>query len=127
PQSMKFSFLLLVMLLASGFVFGQSINLAPNPGFELGTRSWVNRTATIDQSVRHSGKASLKYVNNDPKNYRVILTHINVKGGESFRFSAWVKGQDIKPDTFGKKGAGIYLHAYDENDKSLGGSNLPPP
>ena len=127
PQSMKVSFLLLVMLLASGFVFGQSINLAPNPGFEQGTRSWVNRTATIDKSVRHSGNASLKYVNNDPKNYRVILTHINVKGGETLRFSTWVKGQDIKPAAFGKKGAGIYLHAYDENDKSLGGSNPPTP
>ena len=124
---MKVGVLLVVMLLTSGFVFGQSINLAPNPGFEQGTRSWVNRTATIDQSVSHSGKGSLKYVNNDPKNYRVILTHINVKGGESLRFSAWVKGHDIKPAAFGKKGAGIYLHAYDENDKSLGGSNPPTP
>lgn len=124
---MKFGVLLGIMLLASGFVFGQAVNLAPNPGFEQGSRSWVTRTATIDQSVKHSGKASLKYVNGDPENYRVIVTHINVKGGESFRFSAWVKGKDIKPSAFGKKGAGIYLHAYDENGKSLGGSNPPTP
>lgn len=124
---MKIGILVGILLLASGFVFGQSVNLAPNPGFEKGSRSWVIRTAVIDQSIKHTGKASLKYVNGDPKNYSVIVTHINVAGGESFRFSVWVKGQDIKPSAFGKKGAGIYLHAYDENDNSLGGSNPPTP
>lgn len=105
----------------------QNGNLAPNPGFEQGNKSWVVRTATLDENVKHSGKASLKYSNSDPGNYKVIVTHVPVKGGELLEFSAWVKGKDIAPEKFGDKGAGIYLHAYDESDKSLGGSNPPTP
>src|SRR5690606_1113324 len=71
--------------------------MVANPGFQQGARSWVIRTASIDQTVQRSGKASLKYTNDDPKNYRVILTHINVKGGEVLSFSAWVKGENIQP------------------------------
>jgi len=119
--------LALGILLLPFFVFGQSKNLAPNPGFENGTKSWVTRTAVIDNTIKHSGNASLKYVNANANQYQVILTHINVKGGETLRFSAWVKGKDLKRSNYGEKGAGIYLHAYDQNNKSLGGSNPPTP
>lgn len=119
-------FIVLLLALPRAISARQS-NLVANPGFEQGARSWVIRTASIDQTVQRSGKASLKYTNDDPKNYRVILTHINVKGGEVLSFSAWVKGENIQPASFGKKGAGIYLHAYDKDDRSLGGSNPPTP
>ena len=124
---MKNKVLVFLFLFVTPMVFGQSGNLAPNSGFEQGTNSWVVRSAQIDKSVKHSGKSSLRYTTEDAKNYKVIVTHIPVKGGESLRFSVWVKGLDIQPAQFGKKGAGIYLHAYDENNKSLGGSNPPTP
>ena len=109
------------------FVLAQSKNLAPNPGFENGTNSWVTRTAVIDKTTKHSGNASLKYTNKNAGQYQVIVTHVNVKGGETFKFSAWVKGENITRKDYGKKGAGIYLHAYDQKGKSLGGSNPPTP
>ncbi|MCE7055294.1 hypothetical protein LZF95_11460 [Algoriphagus sp. AGSA1] len=118
-------FLLLIFLPISSF--GQKGNLAPNPGFEQGSKNWVIRTATLDESIKHGGKASLKYSNSDPDNYKVIVTHVPVKGGELLEFSAWVKGKNIMPAKFGDKGAGIYLHAYDGAEKSLGGSNPPTP
>lgn len=104
----------------------QAENLVSNPGFENQGKSWAMGQAQIDESIKKSGTASLLYTNKDPKNYKVMLTHVTVKGGEVLDFSAWVKGKNVHPQSnYAKKGAGIYIHAYGDNDKSLGGSNPP--
>src|SRR5690554_8193769 len=96
-----------ILLILSLFSFPYSIlaqqdqaeNLVSNPGFETQGKSWAIGQARIDESIKKSGTASLIYTNNDPKNYKVILTHINVKGGEVLDFSAWVKGKNVQPQS----------------------------
>lgn len=101
-------------------------NLVKNPGFEAGAKSWVIRTASIDPTTKYSGKHSLYYRNTDASRYQVLLTHVQVKGGEVLDFSVMLKGKNVRAQSdYVSKGAGIYLHAYDKNDKSLGGNNPP--
>lgn len=119
----RFFFIILISFLP---LFSTAQNLVKNPSFENGSSSWVIKTAKIVHDIKRSGKSSLMYINTDPKNYQVIIAHIPVEGGESIDFSAWLKGRDIKPkNAYAKKGAGIYVHAYDANNQSLGGSNPP--
>jgi len=82
---------------------------------------WNGDTAVYsrDESVAHTGKASLRYVNDDPKRYQLCGQPVAVKAGHRYRFSVWVKTQNL---TGQGTGATICLEWHDKAGKWLGGS-----
>jgi hypothetical protein len=72
-----------------------------------------------DGSVARTGKASLRYVNDDPKRYRLCGQGVDAKPGSKYRFSVWVKTQDIAGNG---SGATICLEWYDKAFQWMGGT-----
>ncbi len=73
-----------------------------------------------DSEFAHTGKASLRWENQDPKTY--ALSHLALKTlvpGDSYVITGWVKTKDVK----GGK-ASICVEWSDENGKWLGGAYL---
>ncbi len=103
-------------------------NLVVNPSFEQVGRAptapagWngTPQVYTLDSAVAKSGKASLKYVNDDPRRYVLCSqTKLPVHPGWKYRFSAWVKTQNIAGD---ESGATICLEWQGKDGKWLGGA-----
>ncbi len=88
-------------------------NLAANPGFEDGTKSWAMKagTARVVDDVARSGKHSLFYENNDIERYELFSQNIAVQPGQNLVFSAWVKSEALTA-TNAVAGASIYLQSY---------------
>ncbi len=101
-------------------------NLAPNPGFEQPAAkgglpaAWRGDSAVYarDTAVAHTGRASLRFTNADPKKYRLCSARVPLKKGKRYEFSVWVKTKDIRgADT----GATICVEWSGADGKWLGG------
>lgn len=104
-----------------------SPNLAVNAGFEDAAQdapvpaNWNGDRAVYarDDSVARTGKASLRYINDDPKRYRLCGQKAPVQPGRKYRFSVWVKTKDLA----GKEsGATVCMEWQDQAGKWLGGA-----
>jgi len=102
-------------------------NLIVNGGFEDGDKDtglpaqWSGEKAVYarDESAAHTGKASLRYANDDPKRYRLCAQKVPLEPGRKYRFSVWVKTKDI----VGKEsGATLCIEWQDKAGKWLGGT-----
>ena len=51
---------------------------------------------SFDDTVSHTGSASMKWVNDDANRYRLCTQTVDVKPGEAAVFSVWVKTKDLK-------------------------------
>ncbi|MFG0247673.1 MAG: carbohydrate binding domain-containing protein [Phycisphaeraceae bacterium JB051] len=83
--------------MVTSFGQAQTIN---NPGFESSSLSpdWKANAAVyqLDHSVAHSGKAAVRWQNNDPKRYLHCQQDIELDPASEYIFQAWVKTQDVK-------------------------------
>ena len=104
-------------------------NLATNPSFEDAQEKsplpagWNGTPGAFqrDVMVTKSGKASLKYVNTDPKQYLLCSQKVPLVAGYKYRFGAWVKTQDIR-GAKSESGATICLEWQGKDGKHLGGA-----
>ena len=121
-----------VALCASPVLAGEGIalpampNLARNPGFEApgpeagvaehwrGSREVYSR----DDSVKHSGDASLRFANADPKRYVLYSQTVPCEAGRRYEFSVWVKTEGIDGED---NGATICME-WSKQGKWAGGS-----
>ncbi|MDZ7619342.1 MAG: hypothetical protein U1E05_20270, partial [Patescibacteria group bacterium] len=72
-----------------------------------------------DTEVARTGGASLRYVNDDPNRYRLAHQRVPLEPGRTYRYSGWVKTQDIAgPDS----GATFCIEWSGKDGKWLGGS-----
>lgn len=55
-----------------------------------------SKVYSFDQTQAHSGKASMKWSNDDPERYRLCYQNVDVKPGEAVVFSGWVKTENLK-------------------------------
>lgn len=99
--------------------------LVANPGFESVSDAqvaerWGANPAVYsrDQQVRRSGSASLRYKNDDPNRYSLCSQKVDWKPGAKYRFSVWVKTQNIEGED---SGATICVEWCDAEGKWLGG------
>ena len=111
---------------ACGQASEPSQNLARNPSFEQAASNsaipaeWHGnpQVYSLDTGVARTGKASLKYVNQDPQRYVLCTQKAPVQAGWKCRVSAWIKTQDIAGD---ETGATICLEWQGKDGKWLGG------
>lgn len=111
-------------------LFGTGPNLATNPSFEIsadGTTlpaDWHGdrKVYLRDTTTVHTGKASLKYVNRDPANYRLCSQPIPLIPGHKYRFSARIRTEAIQGN---ESGATLCVEWGDERGQWLGGSYPP--
>jgi len=104
----------------------QEPNPIANSGFETAAPDaatpahWTGHAAVYarDDTAAHTGKASLRYTNDDPKRYLLCGQGVPAKPGHRYRFSVWVKTQDLA----GSGGATICLEWTDKAGKWLSGS-----
>lgn len=124
--------LLLSLILRIILGYGQSNNLellGPNvvrcPGFEENFDDWkLSSQARIDQSQGYSSGASLHMSNADPQNRPTgTYQRLDISPGSTIYFKAKVKGKNIQTDAKEAKsdGARIYVQAYNEFGKVMGG------
>lgn len=100
-------------------------NLVANPSFEESKpgslpSGWSGdrQVYSVDKSVTHSGKASLKYVNNDASRYRLVSRPVPVQPGWKVRLRVWVKTENLQ----GKEsGATVCMEWSGKDGKYLGG------
>jgi len=105
----------------------KATNLAINPSFEQpGVTSslpdgWHGdpQVYSRDTGVWHSGRASLRFVNDDPRRYCLCTQRVPLRPGSKCRFSAWIKTKDISGND---SGATICLEWQDKAGNWLGGS-----
>lgn len=73
-----------------------------NPGFEDGATGWnLPRTYRVDDTVAHTGRASLRVENTDPGTYLLAGQPVQLTAGARYRFSVWVKTEDVSGDDSG--------------------------
>jgi hypothetical protein len=120
----------LACLEPSGAACGQSsepaTNLARNPSFEQAALNaslpaeWYGtpQVYSLDAGVARTGKASLKFANQDPQRYVLCTQKVPVQVGWKCRVSAWIKTQDIAGS---ESGATICLEWQGKDGKWLGG------
>lgn len=96
-----------------------------NPGFEETNHdgfaaSWTGdrQVYSVDTSVFHTGKASLKYQNADPNNYQLCSQGINLEPARIYEVSVWIKTQGIQGD---ESGATVCIEWRNKNGDFLGG------
>jgi len=103
-------------------------NLIVNPSFEEAAANsavpagWSGnpQVYSLDSTVAKTGKASLKYVNDDPKRYALCYqAKVPVRPGWKCRFSVWVKTQNIAGN---ETGATICMEWQGKDGKWLGGA-----
>ena len=109
------SAVLLAMVLSPLPSFGQQAllppmpNLAANPGFEQARQdgalpvAWEGDSAvyTRDETVARSGRASLRFVNNDAARYVLCAQPVQLQVGRRYEISVWVKTEDIEGEDSG--------------------------
>ena len=84
-------------------------NLVHNPSFEQAASTlafpaeWngTPQVYSLDTAVARTGKASLKYVNQDPQRYVLCTQKVPMQPGWKCRVSVWIKTQDIARDESG--------------------------
>lgn len=103
-------------------------NLIVNPSFEEAAANsavpagWSGnpQVYSLDSTAAKTGKASLKYVNDDPKRYALCYqAKVPVRPGWKCRFSVWVKTQNIAGN---ETGATICMEWQGKDGKWLGGA-----
>ena len=118
----------------SAAVIDAGLNQIQNSSFEAATLkadgnaailpdAWRGTTSVYqrDDKVARTGKASLRYQNEDSDRYTLCVQNQNLKPGRKYRYSAWVKTEDIK-GTKSDDGATLCIEWNDQNGKWLGGS-----
>lgn len=100
-------------------------NLVDNPGFETAgdstlPKDWSGPTKvfSVDTSVAHSGKASLKAVNADAGFYPLCHHPMKLESGRIYEISAWVKTQGVQGE---ESGATICTEFYGKDGKYISG------
>ena len=101
-------------------------NLVSNPGFEqAGTSTvpegWQGETAIYsrDTAIKHSGEASLKFVNADASHYALCSQSLPLQPGMRYVFRVWVKAEGVEGEDVG---ATICLEYRDTEGKWAGGT-----
>jgi hypothetical protein len=117
-----------VMLNLAGLVAlgGEESSLVRNPGFESpGQKGLPAEWAGLpdvyqrDETVSRSGKASLKFTNNDPKTYVICSQPLSLQAGRMYELSAWVRTRGIRGS---ESGATLCVEWYGQDGKYLGGA-----
>jgi len=92
-----------------------------NPGFEEGkgatVAGWWNQAPnmhTRDETVFHSGKASLKLSKSDPNIFKVVYQRVPIQPGKLYQMTFWAKCENV---VAGPKGAG--LNCYLESNVGI--------
>jgi hypothetical protein len=100
-------------------------NLVANPSFEENKEgslplgwSGDRQVYSVDTSVTRSGKAALKYVNNDASRYRLVSRVVPVQPGWKVRMRVWVKTENLKGE---ESGATTCMEWSGKDGKWLGG------
>lgn len=98
-------------------------NIVKNGSFENGMQSWnIPQTASVSLSEAGvHGKSSLKLTNASPSSYTPITQKFSVPAGQIVRYSAWIKGENLRSANAKDKGASLYVEAYG-NGKYIFGS-----
>ncbi len=101
------------LVVNAGFEQPASIKTLPD--------SWRADTGvySLDRTVKRSGEASLKYENTDPNRYRLAAQTVPLQPGRKYRFSAWIKTDEISGQ---ESGATICLEWQGKDGKWMGGS-----
>src|ERR1022692_130743 len=102
--------LLAVLLLGSAFNALPETNLVSNPGFEQPAKSdglpaggwWLyqgqgDTKATLDQTIFHTGKASVKLQSSTRAKSVLVSAPFAIAPGDELRFEAWVRGENLEP------------------------------
>src|ERR1022692_1566088 len=102
--------LLAVLLLGGASNSLPQSNLVPNPGFEQPAKPdglpaggwWLyqgegDTKATGDQSIFHTGKASVKLQASTPAKSVLVSAPFAVALGDELRFEVWVRGENLEP------------------------------
>jgi hypothetical protein len=103
-------FLFAVLLLGSASNALPETNLVSNPGFEQPAKPgglpgggwWLyqgtgDTKATVDQTVFHAGKASVKLQASTRAKSVLVSAPFAVAPGDELRFEAWVRGENLEP------------------------------
>jgi len=87
-------------------------NAIKNGSFEEGTVGWdiPANSAKVVEGVGHIGTHSLHYQNADPKKYLLFTQVIDAQPGQNIRYSAWIKGKDVKKEG-STAGASIFMES----------------
>jgi hypothetical protein len=100
-------------------------NLVANPSFEENKEgslplgwSGDRQVYSVDTSVTRSGKAALKYVNNDASRYRLVSRVVPVQPGWKVCMRVWVKTENLKGE---ESGATTCMEWSGKDGKWLGG------
>src|ERR1022692_1599901 len=101
--------LLAVLLLGSAFNALPETNLVSNPGFEQPAKSdglpaggwWLyqgtgDTKATVDQTIFHTGKASVKLQSSTRAKSVLVSAPFAIAPGDELRFEAWVRGENLE-------------------------------
>jgi hypothetical protein len=95
--------LAILPLLVALTAFAADTNLVPNASFEtLGGDGKVLDWSlpappySLSEESPRTGTHCLKFVNTDPKLYRLACANVRLEPGKCYKFSAWVRGKDLK-------------------------------
>lgn len=111
--------ILLISCLCNIYGFAQKENLVQNPVFELSdeytsfweTYQWLDEPDTsefdLDETISHTGSRSAYIVNTSPNDAR-YLQRIPVKGDTLYKFSCWIKTEDVPIDSIGANLSVLY-------------------
>src|ERR1039458_4133081 len=102
--------LLAVLLLGSALHALAETNLISNPGFEQPAKPggplaggwWLyqgtgDTKATVDQTVFHTGKASVKLQASTRAKSVLVSAPFAIAPGDELRFEAWARGENLEP------------------------------
>jgi len=106
---MKLSLLILLLIvIISSSAAARDKDSIVNPGFEqldkVGSPVGWDAPAqvySVDKTVAHSGKNSLRIVSTDPKVYLLAYQNIPFEAGKRYKASAWVKTENVVGEGFG--------------------------
>ena len=112
------------MTMLSALAASMSASAAPfaNADFERGEEGWRLKPAySVQAGAGMNGSAGLVYENADPNlPYAFPTAPVELKVGASYRFSAWVRTEDLVPAK--GVGAAIAIEWSDAEGRYLGGS-----
>lgn len=99
-------------------------DLVRNGGFEdirdgkLAAWTFPAEAYRMDQAVARGGRASLRYLNDDPNRYLLCRQAVGLKAGCRYEVAAWVRTKGIRGED---SGAAVCLEWHDAGGKWLGG------
>jgi hypothetical protein len=105
-----------------------SINLLENASFDSASgsdSSWKlgSEVFQIDTQVKRSGKASLRWSNDNPDTYRLTTQMVPLEVGRVYEISAWIKTENV--EGVRESGATIALGFSDKDGKYIKGGPHP--